>query len=108
MTIRVLLAVPITGVILAAIFFGLPDVTASTLLSAVLSGLILQGLKKPADCPAFGLRCTPEHPLGATMVSSEGACAAYYAYGRHLEANGTGPGGRSREPLPLAQVGGGR
>lgn len=47
-----------------------------------ISGLILQGLKKPHDCPAFGGKCTPEHPLGATMVSSEGACAAYYNYGR--------------------------
>nr|MBN2276448.1 hydrogenase formation protein HypD [candidate division Zixibacteria bacterium] len=45
-----------------------------------ISGLILQGLKKPFDCPAFSERCTPEHPLGATMVSSEGACAAYYHY----------------------------
>jgi hydrogenase expression/formation protein HypD len=45
-----------------------------------LSGLILQGLKKPVECPAFGRVCTPEHPLGATMVSSEGACAAYYRY----------------------------
>jgi hydrogenase expression/formation protein HypD len=47
-----------------------------------ISGLILQGLKKPHECPAFGGRCTPEHPLGATMVSSEGACAAYYRYRR--------------------------
>lgn len=45
-----------------------------------ISGLVLQGLKKPRECPAFGARCTPEHPLGATMVSSEGACAAYYRY----------------------------
>lgn len=45
-----------------------------------ISGLILQGVKKPLECPAFGARCTPEHPLGATMVSSEGACAAYYRY----------------------------
>ena len=45
-----------------------------------LSGLVLQGVKKPVECPAFGTRCTPEHPLGATMVSSEGACAAYYRY----------------------------
>lgn len=44
------------------------------------SGLILQGLIKPDECPAFGGRCTPEKPLGATMVSSEGACAAYYRY----------------------------
>ncbi len=49
-----------------------------------LSGLVLRGLKKPGDCPAFGTRCTPDTPLGATMVSSEGACAAYFAYGRHL------------------------
>ena len=47
-----------------------------------ISGLILQGLKKPHECPAFGGRCTPERPLGATMVSSEGACAAYYRYRR--------------------------
>jgi len=45
-----------------------------------ISGLILRGTKKPHECPAFGARCTPEHPLGAPMVSSEGACAAYYRY----------------------------
>lgn len=45
-----------------------------------ISGVILQGLKKPPQCLAFGKECTPEHPLGATMVSSEGACAAYYRY----------------------------
>jgi hydrogenase expression/formation protein HypD len=45
-----------------------------------IAGQILQGLKKPLDCPAFGKECTPERPLGATMVSSEGACAAYYKY----------------------------
>jgi hydrogenase expression/formation protein HypD len=50
-----------------------------------ISGLILQGIRKPHDCPAFGTECTPQHPLGATMVSAEGACAAYYAYGRHLK-----------------------
>ncbi|MBI2505789.1 MAG: hydrogenase formation protein HypD [Candidatus Latescibacteria bacterium] len=44
------------------------------------SGLVLRGRLKPHQCPAFGNRCTPEHPLGATMVSSEGACAAYYRY----------------------------
>ena len=49
-----------------------------------ISGQILKGIKKPHDCPAFGTECTPQHPLGATMVSAEGACAAYYAYGRHL------------------------
>jgi hydrogenase expression/formation protein HypD len=45
-----------------------------------ISGSILRGLSKPFDCPAFGTRCTPEHPVGAPMVSSEGACAAYYRY----------------------------
>ena len=45
-----------------------------------ISGLILQGVRKPLSCPAFGHRCTPDHPLGAPMVSSEGACAAYYRY----------------------------
>ena len=45
-----------------------------------ISGLILQGVKKPHECEAFAGECTPEHPLGATMVSSEGACAAYYRY----------------------------
>jgi hydrogenase expression/formation protein HypD len=47
-----------------------------------ISGLVLQGLKKPHECSAFGGRCTPEHPLGATMVSSEGACAAYFRHRR--------------------------
>jgi hydrogenase expression/formation protein HypD len=49
-----------------------------------ISGLVLQGIKKPNECPVFGTRCTPEHPFGATMVSNEGACAAYYRYRRHL------------------------
>jgi hydrogenase expression/formation protein HypD len=53
--------------------------------SLCISGQVLKGLKKPHDCPAFGKQCTPQMPLGATMVSSEGACAAYHAYGRHLE-----------------------
>jgi hydrogenase expression/formation protein HypD len=48
-----------------------------------IAGLVLQGLKKPHQCEAFGVRCRPESPLGAPMVSSEGACAAYYLYGRH-------------------------
>jgi hydrogenase expression/formation protein HypD len=51
-----------------------------------IAGLILQGLKKPPECSAFGNQCTPEHPLGATMVSSEGACAAYYKYVRQESA----------------------
>lgn len=64
-----------------------------------ISGQILKGIKKPHDCPAFGTLCTPQTPLGATMVSAEGACAAYYAYGRHLRkeeqqrAAGTSLGG---------------
>ncbi len=51
--------------------------------NACLSGPVLQGWKKPHECPAFGVGCTPEHPLGATMVSSEGACAAYYRYRKY-------------------------
>ncbi len=47
-----------------------------------IAGQIMQGRKKPHDCSAFGTLCTPEHPLGAPMVSSEGACAAYYHYAR--------------------------
>jgi hydrogenase expression/formation protein HypD len=49
-----------------------------------IAGLVLQGLKKPHECAAFGVQCTPETPLGATMVSSEGACAAYYRYKRSV------------------------
>jgi hydrogenase expression/formation protein HypD len=47
-----------------------------------IAGAILQGLRKPAECPQFGTGCTPEHPLGAPMVSGEGTCAAYHQYGR--------------------------
>ena len=54
-----------------------------------ISGLVLQGRKKPSECPAFGKECTPQSPLGATMVSSEGACAAYYRYGRYQKTNPT-------------------
>jgi hydrogenase expression/formation protein HypD len=64
-----------------------------------ISGQILRGLKKPHDCPAFGRECDPQHPLGATMVSAEGACAAYYAYGRHLQAE--------KEREQLVSIGGG-
>jgi hydrogenase expression/formation protein HypD len=46
------------------------------------SGEVLQGLLRPDECPAFGTRCTPDSPLGAPMVSAEGACAAYWKYGR--------------------------
>jgi hydrogenase expression/formation protein HypD len=61
--------------------FGVAHHTAEEA-SECISGQILQGVRKPPDCPAFGLRCTPDHPLGATMVSGEGACAAYYRYRR--------------------------
>jgi hydrogenase expression/formation protein HypD len=79
--------------------------------SRCISGQILKGLKKPHDCPEFGRSCTPQSPLGATMVSSEGACAAYYAYGRHLEASRNGrsalaTGDASRYETPLVQIGG--
>jgi hydrogenase expression/formation protein HypD len=53
-----------------------------------MSALILQGLKRPTDCAAFGTRCTPENPIGAPMVSAEGACAAYYHYRRHAALAG--------------------
>ena len=52
-----------------------------------LSGQILQGMIKPPQCPAFGTLCTPEYPLGATMVSSEGTCAAYYRYAREVDSH---------------------
>ena len=63
-----------------------------------ISGLILQGIKKPHECPAFAVKCTPENPLGAPMVSSEGACAAYYHYGRrqsqHVQPELSSPASR--------------
>ena len=64
-----------------------------------IAGLILQGIKKPHECPAFAVKCTPENPLGAPMVSSEGACAAYYHYGRrqtHQRAESELPNPASR------------
>jgi hydrogenase expression/formation protein HypD len=63
--------------------FGLTEYVAEEP-SECMSGLVLQGAMKPRECPAFGTLCNPEHPLGAPMVSSEGACAAYYRY-RRLE-----------------------
>ncbi len=65
----------------AGVRFGVADQTLEEP-TECLSGLVLQGVRKPAECPAFGTICTPEHPLGATMVSSEGACAAYFRYRR--------------------------
>jgi hydrogenase expression/formation protein HypD len=62
--------------------FSLEDVSAEEPKECI-SALVLQGLKKPVDCAAFGKQCTPMTPLGAPMVSAEGACAAYYQYRRH-------------------------
>ena len=61
--------------------FGLADITAQEP-AECLAGEVLQGHKKPYDCPAFGVHCTPDWPLGAPMVSAEGACAAYHRYRR--------------------------
>ena len=61
--------------------FGVDDIETRES-DRCISGVILRGLKKPGDCAAFGNDCKPEHPLGATMVSAEGACAAYYQYRR--------------------------
>jgi hydrogenase expression/formation protein HypD len=63
----------------AEIKFGVIDYSVEEP-SECICGLILQGLKKPSDCSLFGTKCTPEHPYGATMVSTEGACSAYYLY----------------------------
>ena len=61
--------------------FG-PVQTAAEVAAECISGLVLRGERKPSECPAFGIRCTPDRPLGVTMVSGEGACAAYYRYRR--------------------------
>jgi len=61
--------------------FSINEITPEESMLCI-AGQILQGVKKPVECSAFGTECTPEHPLGATMVSSEGACAAYYRFGR--------------------------
>jgi hydrogenase expression/formation protein HypD len=71
----------------AELRFGLADKSVQESRECI-SGLILQGVKKPDQCSAFGKSCTPEHPLGATMVSSEGACAAYYRYRPKIAAPG--------------------
>ncbi len=73
--------------------FGLESITAAEPAECI-AGEVLQGHKKPVDCPAFGVRCTPDRPLGAPMVSSEGACAAYHRY-RRREAVGSGVPGQS-------------
>lgn len=66
----------------ASCVFDLDLITADEPAECI-SALVLQGLKKPPDCPVFATRCTPQNPFGALMVSSEGACAAYYQYRRH-------------------------
>lgn len=63
-----------------------------------IAGLILQGIRRPSECPAFNTTCTPEHALGAPMVSSEGACAAYYYYARRERESG-----RARSPEPAQE-----
>jgi len=68
----------------AEAIFGLAEVQVEEPAECI-SGLVLQGLKRPHECAAFGRRCTPQSPLGAPMVSAEGACAAYYAYHRKTE-----------------------
>jgi hydrogenase expression/formation protein HypD len=65
--------------------------------SVCISGLVLKGVRKPNECPAFGKECTPQTPLGATMVSSEGACAAYYNYGRSIVDLAASEGKTARE-----------
>jgi hydrogenase expression/formation protein HypD len=70
----------------ANLVFDLRDVTVDEPAECI-SAQVLQGLKRPPQCPAFGMRCTPENPLGAPMVSTEGACAAYYHYRRHATNN---------------------
>jgi hydrogenase expression/formation protein HypD len=85
--------IPGSGLVLAPAFeafdaerkFGLPPAEVREPESCR-SGQVLQGLLRPNECPEFAGRCTPETPLGAPMVSSEGACAAYFLYGRKEEA----------------------
>ena len=73
----------------AELKFGLREIKA-TEPEECRAGDVLRGKLRPHDCPAFGNRCTPEHPLGAPMVSSEGTCAAYYNYGRFRIAKAAG------------------
>ncbi|MGD0383555.1 MAG: hydrogenase formation protein HypD [Thermoguttaceae bacterium] len=83
--------IPASGLALREVFeafdaerrFAVADITAEES-GECIAGEVLQGRKKPPDCPAFGIRCTPDWPLGAPMVSAEGACAAYYRYRRNI------------------------
>ena len=67
----------------ARLRFAVPASASACGASVCIAGAILRGVAKPPDCPAFGTDCTPEHPLGAPMVSGEGACAAYHRYRAH-------------------------
>jgi hydrogenase expression/formation protein HypD len=69
----------------AEVRFPRADGVAASESEICIAGDVLVGRAKPQDCPAFGTLCTPESPLGAPMVSSEGACAAYFVAGRHRE-----------------------
>jgi hydrogenase expression/formation protein HypD len=80
----------------AELRFGLKDISVAEPKECI-SAMILQGLAKPKQCSAFGTRCTPESPLGAPMVSSEGACAAYYLYRRHSGETGEDVSALARE-----------
>jgi hydrogenase expression/formation protein HypD len=71
-------------------------------------GAILRGVKEPRDCKIFGTVCTPENPIGSCMVSSEGACAAHYTYGRFRDAQPATPCAASRLPPLSPAAGGGR
>jgi hydrogenase expression/formation protein HypD len=78
--------------------FGVSAITAPEPKECI-AALVLQGLAKPVECPVFGTRCTPATPMGAPMVSSEGACAAYYQYRRHMDVP-TVSAPRLTEPRP--------
>jgi len=67
--------------------FGLERISAEEPTECI-AGQVLQGLKRPYECPLFARQCTPEHPRGAPMVSAEGACAAYYRYRPGRPADG--------------------
>jgi hydrogenase expression/formation protein HypD len=75
--------------------FGLSEYSAEED-PVCISGLIMQGAKKPEECSAYGCQCTPDHPVGAPMVSSEGACAAYYRYRRLRSDDSSHAGGVNR------------
>jgi hydrogenase expression/formation protein HypD len=76
--------------------FGVEDATSEEPAECI-AAQVLQGLKKPVDCSAFARRCTPATPLGAPMVSAEGACAAYYQYRRPAQ------GAISRQPSAISK-----